>query len=104
MEVQEIRSRNDLGDWLNQAGLTGNGVEIGVQVGEVSERILSTWKGFLYLVDPWKEFTREEYFDETGKTDWEAAHDQTVKRMTQFPYRHCIVRLTSDEAMETFEP
>ncbi len=50
-----INSRNDLGYLFNSLNLLGHGVEIGVQAGEFSKTIRTTWKGkFLHLVDRWK--------------------------------------------------
>ncbi len=50
-----INSRNDLGYLFNSLDLLGHGVEIGVQAGEFSKTIRTSWKGkFLHLVDRWK--------------------------------------------------
>ncbi|MHB9011542.1 MAG: tetratricopeptide repeat protein [Ignavibacteriaceae bacterium] len=51
----QIKSRNDFVHLLNSLRLFGHGVEIGVQAGEFSKIIRSSWKGkYLHLVDRWK--------------------------------------------------
>ena len=50
-----MTSRDDLGRYLNDRGLTGYGLESGVLRGEFSEKILRCWRGErLYLVDCWR--------------------------------------------------
>jgi hypothetical protein len=42
---------------LNDEGLTGIAVEVGVDQGAFAEKMLSVWNGRVYLlVDPWKHF------------------------------------------------
>ncbi|MHB8578571.1 MAG: tetratricopeptide repeat protein [Ignavibacteriaceae bacterium] len=51
----QIKSRNNFGHLLNAMELLGHGVEVGVQAGEFSKIIRSSWNGkFLHLVDRWK--------------------------------------------------
>jgi hypothetical protein len=42
------------------------GVEIGVFKGEFSRDILERWNGTLYLIDPWRELSDEEYLDSSN--------------------------------------
>lgn len=49
--------RSDLAHILNDRGLLGIGVEVGVQTGYNAEQIRSTWKGELLIgVDPWRPY------------------------------------------------
>jgi hypothetical protein len=49
-----MNHRNELGIYLTSLGLVGRGVEVGSNVGEFAEIILSNWGGTLYMVDPWR--------------------------------------------------
>ena len=47
--------RRELGQFLNDAGLLGTGVEVGVADGQFAREILRTWQGKrLVLVDCWQ--------------------------------------------------
>ena len=49
-----IKTREDIPSVLNEAGLIGHGVEIGVHRGMFSRCLLHDWKGEkLWMVDPW---------------------------------------------------
>ena len=90
---------------LNARGLTGRGVELGVQTGWYSEQLLSTWRGeTLYLVDPWKEFG-DEYLDgsNVSQEEQEANLRETKRRVAPFDGRYEILRMTSKEAAQQFE-
>lgn len=53
--IMNIKSRNNFGHLLNAMELLGHGVEVGVQAGEFSKIIRSSWNGkLLHLVDRWK--------------------------------------------------
>lgn len=100
-DITTLQCRTDVGDWLNQSGLTGEGVEVGVQCGINAAQILSQWKGKLWLVDPWKKWDQKDYIDGTNLIDFELALRETRDRMK--PYlNYEIFRATSDEAFESF--
>jgi glycosyltransferase involved in cell wall biosynthesis/predicted O-methyltransferase YrrM len=51
----QIHKRDDFGHLFNTLNLLGHGVEIGVQAGEFSSIVRSTWKGkYLHLIDRWQ--------------------------------------------------
>lgn len=98
-DITTLKHRNDLGAWLNDAGIGGLGVEVGVQVGEYANHLLSTWRGSgLFLIDPWSKLSHEQYPDPTGKIDMDAAHQQTHHMLTRHPGRAIVLRMVSDEA------
>ena len=85
---------------LNERGLLGIGVEVGVCQGIFAEFILQNWRGrVLYLVDPWA--LCPDYHD--APYDHEANYAETVKRMQVFADRYRICRMTSLEAASGFE-
>jgi hypothetical protein len=63
----KVRDRSELPHVLNARGLTGEGVEVGVQLAVFSCVILTSWRGRrLYSVDPWLELSGEEYVDSSN--------------------------------------
>ena len=52
--LRKLINRDRFPAWLNENGLTGNGVEIGTYRGEYAEHLLTHWNGArLMCVDPW---------------------------------------------------
>jgi len=101
-----VRNRRHLPVLLNARGLTGQGAEIGVSRGTFSEQILQVWQGRkLFSVDPWKEFSQDEYRDITNvqQKSQEAYYTETKARLAGFGERSCIWRMTSAEAANKFE-
>jgi hypothetical protein len=55
ISLSTISRREEIPFVLNNRGLQGSGVEVGVQRGVFSEAILRNWEGSkLYLVDIWR--------------------------------------------------
>lgn len=48
-----LRTRDELGQWMTQMGYT-LAVEVGVQRGDFSRQLLSTWQGQLVMIDAWE--------------------------------------------------
>ncbi len=98
-------SRDSFPSVLNQLGLLGEGVEVGVQHGLYSEHILRQWEGrLLYSVDPWVRFPPDQYLDianvpQERQTDY---YRETIRRLRSFGGRSKIIRLTSAEAVSLF--
>jgi hypothetical protein len=65
-----MTTRDDLGQMLNQLGLLGVGVEVGVLKGHLSRRILDVWNGkTLLMVDPWEKQPDDVYTDIDNTSD-----------------------------------
>jgi len=97
-------NRSEIGDVLNHFGLVGNGIEIGVQKGEFSKEILSSWKGEkLYLVDCWQK--QENYDDIANKDDneQEENYKQTLKNVEKYKKRVKVIKAFSKDAANSFE-
>lgn len=72
--VSNMKTRNEIGSFLNRLGLTGVGVELGVLFGEFSRIILRRWKGEkLVLVDPLERQRPAEYVDGTNESNFDEA-------------------------------
>jgi hypothetical protein len=97
-------NRNDFGNYLNSLGLCGVGVEVGVQRGIYSEKLLSTWKGQkLYLVDVWRFWDK---YRDWGDLSSEAQRGwllTTIERMEPFWDRIQIIQEESVRAARLFD-
>ena len=101
--LARVPSRDELPIVLNQRGLLGTGVEIGVKKGGYSEVLLARWGGRrLISVDPWLEAGSEEYVDRANvpQDEHERFYRRAVGRLARFGERSQIWRLTSLEAAE----
>lgn len=92
-----------MGWFLNEAGLIGEGVEVGSFAGQFAARILSTWKGgSLSLVDPWTNLSSEEYPEKHDTVDYEDLYAQCCKLAADDP-RTVLVRKKSVDAAPDFK-
>ena len=102
--IANMNNRNELGIYLTSLGLTGRGVEVGSNVGEFAEVILSNWGGTLYMIDPWRtlghEFARTSPagFDEKLRNN--ALHAFTA--VEKFGERAVPIRTFSKTAIDLF--
>lgn len=104
MKLESLTTRSEVGDWLNEAGLTGEGVEIGVLFGENAEQILCQWKGTaLHLVDPWVKQPHDVYTDGANQCDFRDALSQAACRLSRFGGRAVFHVIYSDEAFAMFK-
>jgi FkbM family methyltransferase len=98
-----LPSRDELPVLLNERGLFGCGVEVGVQEALFSEHILTHWHGaHLVSVDPWRADEAATYVDIANVPQEE--HDRrfecTLTRLAPFGSRSTVWRMTSLEASE----
>lgn len=102
----QVFSRDELPRLLNDLKLFGKGVEIGVQSGFYSHQILSESKlETLYSVDPWINFSDEEYVDvaNVSQEEQDGLYLQTIKFLMKFKTRSVCMRLTSEDAANVFQ-
>ena len=85
-------------------GLTGVGVEIGVEYGKNAEIILSASSlSKLVLVDAWRYIEGHDAMGfGTGYGNWDDIYSECVCRMEKFGDRSEIMRMTSSEAASHF--
>jgi cephalosporin hydroxylase len=79
------------------------GVEIGVFKGEFSRNILERWNGTLYLVDPWRELSDEEYLDSSNHKNHQDAFAQTMEAIKGFESRAFMLRGLGEEMVHLFK-
>lgn len=96
-----LTTRDEIAHLLNERGLVGCGVEVGVQTGLYSETLLRTWQGaHLISVDPWREDAPDAYVDIANRPQdaQDANYEATRARLEPFGRRSSIWRATSVEA------
>jgi len=101
-----IKSRNDLGSYLNSLGLSGNGIEIGVYKARFSHVLLSTSKlSKIYLLDAWKHFDPSEYPDRSNleQNAMDQMYLNVVEAMKQYGERVVVLRKDSRDAFLEFQ-
>jgi len=91
-----------ISDILNKSGAK-TGVEIGVFKGEFSRNILERWNGTLYLVDPWRELSDEEYLDSSNHKNHQDAFAQTMESIKGFESRAFMLRGLGEEMVHLFQ-
>lgn len=93
---RNLESRGELPDYLNDLGLVGEGVEVGVRNGEFSKHILSKWRGKkMHMVDPWEHQDEKLYVDISNRDQehQNKIHDELVAFMQKtYPNRYEIHR------------
>lgn len=107
--LREIQHRDDLPDFLNRHGLTGQAAELGTYLGEFAATIMNAWAGRqLNLIDPYRHFDFDEYLDgsavdhQTGQpVDFDSIAWQASLRLNPYPASH-FIRKTSAEAVAKF--
>jgi hypothetical protein len=106
-EAGILAHRRELPTLLNERGLLGSAVEIGVAKGAFSEHILTLWRGaHLLSVDPWRAAPPDEYVDRANRSQEEhdEAYERTKQRLAQFGERSSVWRMTSIEAASRIPP
>jgi hypothetical protein len=97
--LTKLNRRVDIGAVLNELGLLGQGVELGVFRGDFAEQLLSTWKGGpLLLIDAWLHLP--DYFDSWNLSDKEMEGNYHVTRhkLAGFTQRTQFFRMRSEVA------
>ncbi len=95
-------NRTELPQFLNENGLTGSMVEIGVAFGGFAKEVLSTWKGRAYfMVDPWENQPKEVYKERTEGIPYNAWFAQ-CEEMARNDKRIQIIRDYSVNAAKQF--
>lgn len=93
MNISALANRDNLGQWLTENGLLGEGAEIGVMHGGFSRIVLEKWKGSrLWLVDLWARQSPEIYKERTEDVPYDLKYLDCVKVAEDYP----CVRLIRD--------
>jgi len=99
-----MKKRQNFGLMLNQMGLKGKGVEVGVCQGVFSRTILEAWKGYrLFLVDPWTHQGILMDKSDVSNLEHQENMEATKEHLKKFRDRFEILRIKSPEASLAFE-
>jgi hypothetical protein len=101
----EPRIRNDFAPFLTQKRLLGYAAEIGVSEGDYSFYLLDRWPGICFQIDPWQNFTDDQYHDycNVGQADQDARFEKVMARSANYKSRSRPMRMTSKQAAPLFE-
>lgn len=92
-------SRMQLGALLNDMGLDGVGVEVGVHVGWFAHHLRRDWKGRLLVgVDPWEPYDGADWDKDTHEQNYRHA----VTAMASFGAGAELLRMRSADAAKTW--
>ena len=100
LALRPLHHRDQLGHWLNAAGLYGTGVEVGTLFGGYAKVIASTWRGRLHCVDLWEKQPSEIYKDGANEMA-ESAHAEARNVLT--PMGVVLHRMSSLDAANLFK-
>lgn len=103
---RKLKDRAELPKYLNDLGLIGEGIEVGVRNGEHSKHILKFWKGKkLHMCDPWEHQDETLYKDISNR---EQSHQDSLFLDLQtfmksyYPDRFELHRMYSVDAAKKF--
>ena len=101
--LTNLKKRDDLGEWLNQHGLLGTGLEVGSLDGEFARTVISKWNGkMLVMLDPWERQDPEIYKEPVNDRDWGSAHASCQALADEYPGRIRLVKDYSPQASAYF--
>lgn len=102
-DITTLKDREELGGWLNRAGLLGIGVEVGTLYGEFMESIMRQWEGqLLHCIDPWERQPPDVYKEPVNESDWDQIYRSARGRADKFPMRVNLIRGYSPQEAERF--
>lgn len=80
-----------------------NGVEIGVFKGEWSRHLLENWQGTLYMIDPWRPLSEEEYDDISNHQNHFDAYQQAMNSIKGYEDRAFMLRGLAEQLVNVFQ-
>jgi hypothetical protein len=98
-----IKNRVEIGYFLNDKGLKGTAVEVGVWRGDYAWPFLELWEGrAMILIDPWDKL---DDYDDIRNRDFDPRDYYFVQqRFKPLGNRVCLYRSTSLEAVKVISP
>lgn len=104
MNLKGLKCRDELGEFLNQNGLLGVGLEVGSLSGEFARTIMSRWKGRqLIMLDPWCRQPSDVYKEPVNDTDWSSCMGSCEQLQREYRERIQLLRDYSPQAAAYFE-
>lgn len=108
MNIQTLKNRDEFGNWCNENGLVGVGVEVGVLSGGNARQIMSQWQGqLLHLIDPWEKIDPAIYrekqewpVDECYRLCQQLANDYPGRVMLHKAYSPAVASEFMDDTLD----
>jgi len=91
--MRELKTRAEFPALLVELGLTGIGVEVGVQYGQHAAQILGNWPGVLIAIDPWREQVDYSDIANVSQEEQDVIYRMAIGVLSPwvFKERRCIV-------------
>jgi len=103
--MRDLEFREDFPFLLNEMGLTGRGVEVGVLRGDFARHFLQYWKGQkLYCVDAWRHLDGVIDINNPDHNGHLNNLAETFKALYGFQNRATLIRELSNQAAALFGP
>jgi hypothetical protein len=103
--MQKIRCRADLGIFLKEKKINGNGIEIGVDNGLFSEVIIRDFGlSKIYLLDAWKKFDDTEYMGimNSSQEKQDEKYQKVLEKFSCYGEKVKVIRKDSREGFKDF--
>ena len=98
-----MNNREELPEFLNSLGLTGKGVEVGVEHGDYSDILLGRSNlHILFSVDSWSQYNEDGFLVKTDELH-ETHMQITIEKLKKYGGRNQILRLKSVDAAKLFQ-
>ncbi len=101
--TEQMKTREEVIPSLLNSVNAKVGVELGVFRGDFSKVLLEKWDGTLYLIDPWRPLSDEEYLDSSNHKNHQSAFSDTMNSIKGFESRAFMLRGLSEELVDLFE-
>jgi hypothetical protein len=100
-----MNGRRDIPAFLNERGLAGVGVEVGVRRGEYSRRIIEEWKCTkLFMIDSFRHLPQMHDVTATwNESKWKQTQRYAHGVASEYPVRLSLLVMTSAEASALFQ-
>ena len=98
-----MKNRNEFPKLLIETGLTGTGVEVGSFKAEFAKNILDEWSGNMFLIDPWRPLSDEEYEDASNHKNHTEAYSDAMNNLKGYEDRAYMIRAKGNQVINMFK-
>lgn len=103
IDLSLLKDRDQLGEFLNQHGLTGVGVEVGAKNCANARQIISTWRGqVLHVIDPWEAQDPAVYKERQDWTNFEDCYKECAQLKDEYQPRIVLHKALSLDVAPKF--
>lgn len=103
MDLSKLTDRSQLGQFLNENGLVGTGVEVGSKSGGFAAEIMKDWSGrLLFMIDPWEPQDPSVYRERQDWTNFEDCFKECLKLDYKYTPRVSLLKAYSPAIASKF--